>query len=76
MEYIASRAEAIESIESTIAELGQIYSHFAQILAGQRETIQRIDDNIVDVEMNVSGAHNELVRYFQNMSSNRWLMVR
>ncbi|KAJ3331660.1 hypothetical protein HDU76_002575, partial [Blyttiomyces sp. JEL0837] len=57
MEYIESRAQAIESIESTIAELGQIYQHFAQILAGQREMIQRIDDNVQDVEMNVTGAH-------------------
>ncbi|KAJ3415606.1 cis-Golgi t-SNARE syntaxin [Chytridiales sp. JEL 0842] len=76
MEYIESRAQAIESIESTIAELGQIYQHFAQILAGQREMVQRIDDNIVDVEMNVTGAHDQLLKYFQNMSSNRWLMIK
>jgi syntaxin 5 len=76
MEYIESRAQAIESIESTIAELGQIYQHFAQILAGQREMVQRIDDNVMDVEMNVTGAHDQLLKYFQNMSTNRWLMIK
>ncbi|KAI9360781.1 t-SNARE [Zopfochytrium polystomum] len=75
-EYAESRSLAIESIESTIAELGQMYSHFAQILSQQREVIQRIDDNVIDVEMNVTGAHDQLVRYFQNISSNRWLMLK
>jgi syntaxin 5 len=76
LEYINSRAEAIESIESTIAELGSIYQQFAQILSTQRDMVQRIDDNVVDVEMNVMGGEQELMRYFQNMSSNRWLMIK
>ncbi|KAJ1558652.1 cis-Golgi t-SNARE syntaxin [Nowakowskiella sp. JEL0078] len=76
MEVIESRAQAIESIESTIAELGQIYQHFTQIIVAQREMVQRIDDNIVDVEMNVQGAHNQLLKYYQNISSNRWLMIK
>ena len=75
-EYIESRSQAIESIESTIAELGQIYQSFATILAGQREMVQRIDDNVQDVEMNVEGAHGQLIKYYQSISSNRWLMIR
>ena len=76
MEYIESRSQAIESIESTIAELGQIYQNFATILAGQREMVQRIDDNIMDVSVNVEGAHSQLVQYYQNMSSNRGLILK
>jgi len=75
-EYLESRSQAIDSIESTIAELGQIYQHFAQILAGQRETVQRIDDNIADVEMNVEGAQNQLMKYYNNISNNRWLLLK
>ncbi|ORX41851.1 t-SNARE [Piromyces finnis] len=75
-EYLESRSQAIDSIESTIAELGQIYQHFAQILAGQRETVQRIDDNIADVEMNVEGAQTQLMKYYNNISSNRWLLLK
>lgn len=74
--YYSTRATAIESIESTIAELGQVYQHFAQLLAGQREMIQRIDDNVQNTEMNVVGAHNELLRYYENMTSNRWFMIK
>ncbi|ORX87257.1 t-SNARE [Anaeromyces robustus] len=75
-EYLESRSQAIDSIESTIAELGQIYQHFAQILAGQRETVQRIDDNIADVEMNVEGAQTQLMKYYNNISNNRWLIIK
>jgi syntaxin 5 len=46
------------------------------ILAGQREMVQRIDDNVQDVEMNVEAGHNQLLKYYQNMTSNRWLMIK
>ncbi|KAF8215970.1 t-SNARE [Mycena galopus ATCC 62051] len=41
--YIQSRSTAIESIETTIAELGQIFTQLATMVAEQRETVQRID---------------------------------
>jgi len=74
--YLDSRSSAIDSIESTIAELGQIYQNFTHILAGQRETVQRIDDNIMDVEMNVTGAQDYLMKYYKSISSNRWLILK
>ncbi|KAJ3169463.1 cis-Golgi t-SNARE syntaxin [Geranomyces variabilis] len=76
MEIIESRSQAIESIEATIAELGQIYRNFAAMVASQREMVQRIDENVLDTEMNVEGAHNQLLKYYQNISSNRWLMIK
>ena len=39
--YIESRSTAIESIESTIAELGTIFQQLATMVAEQRETVQR-----------------------------------
>jgi len=74
--YLDSRSSAIDSIEATIAELGQIYQNFTHILAGQRETVQRIDDNIMDVEMNVTGAQDYLMKYYKSISSNRWLIIK
>ncbi|ORY30214.1 t-SNARE [Naematelia encephala] len=47
--YIQSRSTAIESIESTIAELGQIFSQLAGMVAEQRETVQRIDADTTDI---------------------------
>lgn len=70
------RSTAIESIESTISELGQIFSQLAHMVAEQRETVQRIDDNILDVADNVSGAQRELLKYYNSVASNRWLMLK
>ncbi|KIJ65025.1 hypothetical protein HYDPIDRAFT_89057 [Hydnomerulius pinastri MD-312] len=74
--YIQSRSTAIESIESTIAELGQIFTQLAHMVAEQRETVQRIDADTVDIASNVSGAQRELLKYYASISSNRWLMLK
>ncbi|KAI8615121.1 t-SNARE [Chytriomyces sp. MP71] len=76
MEYIDSRGQAIDTIESTIAELGQIYSQFTQILAQQREMVQRIDMNVMDTEVNVTNAHHELAKYLERLQGNRWLLIQ
>ncbi|THH06351.1 hypothetical protein EW145_g4150 [Phellinidium pouzarii] len=75
-DYIQQRSTAIESIESTIAELGQIFSQLATMVAEQRETVQRIDADTFDIASNVSGAQRELLKYYANISSNRWLMLK
>jgi len=74
--YIQSRSTAIESIESTIAELGQIFTQLATMVAEQRETVQRIDADTVDIASNVSGAQRELLKVLSRVSSNRWLMLK
>ncbi|PBK76705.1 t-SNARE [Armillaria solidipes] len=74
--YIQSRSTAIESIESTIAELGQIFTQLANMVAEQRETVQRIDADTMDIASNVSGAQRELLKYYASISSNRWLMLK
>ncbi|KAI6047808.1 t-SNARE [Pisolithus marmoratus] len=74
--YIQSRSTAIESIESTIAELGQIFNQLAHMVAEQRETVQRIDADTMDIASNVSGAQRELLKYYASISSNRWLMLK
>ncbi|KAK7694974.1 hypothetical protein QCA50_002162 [Cerrena zonata] len=74
--YIQSRTTAIESIETTISELGQIFTQLAQMVAEQRETVQRIDADTVDIASNVSGAQRELLKYYASISSNRWLMLK
>ena len=74
--YIQSRSTAIESIETTIAELGQIFNQLAHMVAEQRETVQRIDADTLDIASNVGGAQRELLKYYASISSNRWLMLK
>lgn len=75
-QYLHTRAETMQNIESTIVELGGIFSQLAHMVKEQEEMVERIDTNIQDVEMNVEAAHGEIVKYFQSISSNRWLMIK
>ena len=40
-QYLSQRGQAIESIESTIHELGSIFQQLAQMVSEQAETVQR-----------------------------------
>lgn len=75
-QYVQQRAETMQSIESTIIELGGIFQQLAHMVKEQEETVGRIDSNIQDVEMNVEAAHSQILKYFQSVSKNRWLMIK
>ena len=36
----------------------------------------RIDANVEETEANVKGAHRELLKYFQSVTSNKWLIIK
>lgn len=46
------------------------------MVAEQRETVQRIDADTIDIANNVSGAQRELLKYYASITSNRWLMLK
>jgi syntaxin 5 len=66
----------MQTVESTIVELGTMFNQLATMIKEQEEQIQRIDSNVDDVDINVSEAHTELLKYFQSVTSNRWLMIK
>jgi len=63
-------------VESTLQELGGIFQQLAQMVAEQRDTVQRIEANSEDIELNINEAQNQLLRYYRNISSDRWLMIK
>ncbi|KAH3678244.1 hypothetical protein WICPIJ_008879 [Wickerhamomyces pijperi] len=74
--YLQDRNAAVETIESTINEVGNLFQQLATMVSEQSETIQRIDDNVQDIDMNISGAQRELLKYFNGINSNRWLYLK
>ena len=76
MSYLQSRADAMQNIESTIVELGGIFQQLAHMIKEQEEMMVRIDSNVEDAAINVEGAHSEILKYFQSVTSNRWLMIK
>lgn len=75
-QFVQQRAETMQNIESTIVELGGIFQQLAHMVKEQEEMVERIDTNIQDVELNVDAAHSEILKYFQSVSKNRWLMIK
>jgi len=73
---LQSRADTMKTIESTIVELGSMFSQLATMVKEQEELVHRIDTNVEDAGMNVEAAHTELLRYFKSVSSNRMLMFK
>ncbi|CAF2076279.1 hypothetical protein Bca4012_089791 [Brassica carinata] len=74
--YMQSRAEALHNVESTIHELGNIFTQLATMVSQQGEIAIRIDQNMEDTLANVEGAQTQLARYLNSISSNRWLMIK
>jgi len=74
--YYTSRADTMHTIESTIVELGGIFSQLATMVKEQEEMVQRIDGNVDNTALNVEMGHNEILKYFQSVTSNRWLMIK
>ncbi|XP_076442644.1 syntaxin-5-like [Babylonia areolata] len=74
--YIQERADTMQSIETTIVELGSIFQQLAHMVKDQEEMVQRIDSNVDDATVNIESAHSEILKYFQSVSSNRWLMIK
>ena len=70
------RAVAIEGIEKTIGELAGMFQQLTEMISQHDDYVQRIDANIYDVESNVVGAQNQLLQYYNNISSNRGLMIK
>lgn len=74
--YMQSRAEALQNVESTIHELSSIFTQLATMVSQQGELAIRIDENIDETLSNVEGAQGQLLKYLNSISSNRWLMMK
>lgn len=74
--YLESRNTALQGIEATMNELTAIYQKLAHMVTQQGESIQRIDMNIEDMQVNVRRGQEQLVRYLRSVSSNRALMIK
>lgn len=74
--YVHQRAETMQNIETTIVELGGIFQQLAHMVKEQEEMVERIDTNVQDAELNVEAAHGQILKYFQSVTNNRWLMIK
>lgn len=46
------------------------------ILSNPVSSVPRIDENVLGAQLDVDAAHSEILKYFQSVTSNRWLMIK
>ncbi|EOD03906.1 syntaxin 5 [Emiliania huxleyi CCMP1516] len=74
--YLSSRTHAVESVQSTIVELGSIFEQLSTLVAEQGEMARRVDENVDDALASTQAGYEQLQRYWRNLSSSRGLAVR
>lgn len=74
--YAQERERNMETIEQAINEIGSVMRQLGTMVAEQQETVLRIDSNVEQAETSIENAHGEILKYFQSVTNNRWLMVK
>ncbi len=74
--YLTSRQDALQGVESTIVELGNIFQQLSHMVHEQGEMAVRIDENMDETFTQVEAGQAQLLKYLNTMSGNRWLMLK
>lgn len=74
--YLNTRTQAVDSVQSTIVELGDIFQQLATMVAEQGEMANIIDNNVDDSLIQVEEGQKQILKYWHNVSSNRTLIMR
>lgn len=74
--YLTSRQDALQDVESTIVELGNIFQQLSHMVHEQGEMAVRIDENIDETFTQVEAGQAQLLKYLNTISGNRWLMLK
>jgi syntaxin 5 len=74
--YLTSRAHAVENVERTLVELGEMYTRLAHIVEAQAEITVRIDANMDAAIEHVDAGHRHLLTYHDSIGQSRWLIAK
>lgn len=74
--YYQAKHAAVQGIETTVNELLAMYQQFAHMVTHQGEIIQRIDQNLDEMQSNVRRGQKQLERFLRNLSSRQWWMIK
>ncbi len=75
-EYLSSRARAVEDIESTISQLGGMYSRLVHLIQEQEEVTLTIDSNMDSALEHMESGHSELLKFYDTIKGGKWLIIK
>ena len=71
-----NNSKQFEKIEKNISELGQLFLQVAGVVQSHGEIIHDIESNLDDTIAHTNEAQNELVKLFNFISGDRWLIIK
>ena len=71
-----ARASDMRAVESTIVELGHMFTQMASLVAEQGETVDRIDADVSTAHDNVSAGVAELTKYLGSVTKHRGFALK
>jgi len=72
--YYDARAQAVETIQSAMADIGSMFQQLGVVVAEHETLLRRIDENVHTSVGNVQAGHDALNQYWRRLRSNRGLM--
>mmetsp|Transcript_1941 Transcript_1941/g.4469 ORF Transcript_1941/g.4469 Transcript_1941/m.4469 type:complete len:297 (-) Transcript_1941:160-1050(-) len=74
--YADSRAEAMQTVQRAIADVGQMFKRMRDLINEQEYAVMRIDQDVTDTQDNLDQAEKSLLQYLDSISSNRMLIIK
>ncbi len=74
--YLRERADAMEAVETNIAELGTIFNKLAVMVNEHSEMVTRVEDNVDQASDNLTLSMETLTDTLDNLRSNRSLFFK
>merc|ERR1719246_302302 len=74
--FLESRARAVDSVQGTIAELGNIFQELGVLISEQGANINIIDEETEHSLANVNQGRDQLLRAMTRYGGNRALIVK
>jgi syntaxin 5 len=75
-QYYEAREVAVNEVEKTIGELGQIFQRLASMISEQQSLVERVDEDVEAAVSNADRARELLLKTYENVSSNRALYTK
>lgn len=75
-DYFQSRADAMETVEANMVELGTIFNKLAVMVNEHADMVQRVEDNVEEANMNVNLSLATLTDTLMSLKTNKKLALR
>mmetsp|Transcript_14579 Transcript_14579/g.49351 ORF Transcript_14579/g.49351 Transcript_14579/m.49351 type:complete len:313 (+) Transcript_14579:76-1014(+) len=72
---LREREDSVRAMQSTLQELGSMFSRLTALVAEQGDAVRHIDEDVDAAAMDIGSAQAELNKFYRNMRGNRRLIL-